>query len=107
MAGEGVVGLAVDEEADGGDLGEGGVEGSYDRLHGEGLDLDAGGVIVDEAAAQVDDGQLTGLRVGSVARLGFGEEEDFVDGWAALERVGGVGESVGGEEMLEKGLVEG
>ena len=39
-----------------GDLGEGGVEGSDDRLHGEGLDLDAGGVIVDEGAAEVDDG---------------------------------------------------
>ena len=56
MAGEGVVGLAVDEEADGGDLREGGVEGSDDGLHGEVFDLDAGGVVVDEGAAEIDDG---------------------------------------------------
>ena len=56
VAGEGVMGLAVDEEADGGDLGEGGVEGSYDRFDGQGFDLDAGRVIVDETAAEVDDG---------------------------------------------------
>src|SRR6266702_1782216 len=56
VAGEGVVGVAVDEEADGGDLGEGGVEGADHGFDGEGFDLDAGGVIVDETAAQVDDG---------------------------------------------------
>ena len=70
MAGESVVGLAVDEEADGGDLGEGGVEGADDRFDGEGFDLDAGGVIVDEAAAQVDDGQ------------GQPVSEDAVAAWA-------------------------
>src|SRR5216683_4265658 len=64
VAGEGVVGLAVDEETDGGDFGECGVKGADDRLHGEGFDLDAGGVIVDETTAEIDDGQLAGLCVG-------------------------------------------
>src|SRR5258708_5075796 len=35
--------------------------------------------------------------------MGVVEEEDVVDGWAALEGMGGVGESVGGEEVLEEG----
>ena len=69
MAGEGVVGLAVDEEADLGDLGKCGVEGADDRLQGEGFDLNAGGVVVDEGAAEVDDGQLFSLRRGSFGRL--------------------------------------
>ena len=56
MAGEGVVGLAVYEEADGGDLRKCGVEGADDGLDGEGFDLNAGGVVVDEGAAEVDDG---------------------------------------------------
>ena len=38
VAGEGVVGMAVDEEADAGDVGEGGVEGADDGLEGEGFD---------------------------------------------------------------------
>jgi hypothetical protein len=104
VAGQGVVGVAVDEETDGGDLGERGVEGADDRLDGEGFYLDAGGVIVDEAAAKVDDSQVAGLCVAAAGvRLGVGQEEDFVDGWAALERMGRVGESVGGEEVLEEG----
>ncbi len=56
MAGEGVVGLAVYEEADAGDLRECGVEGSDDGLYGEGFDLNARGVVVDKRASQVDDG---------------------------------------------------
>ena len=58
VAGEGIVGLAVDEEADLCDLGEVGVEGAEDGVEGECLDLDAGGVLVDEAATEVDDGEL-------------------------------------------------
>ena len=56
VAGEGVVGLAVDEEADAGNLGKRCVESADDRLHGKGFDLDSGGVIVYEGAVKVDDG---------------------------------------------------
>ena len=102
VAGEGVVGLAVDQEADGGDLREGGVEGADDGLHGEGFDLDAGGVVVDEAAAEVDDGQLAGLFAvslvsGSVRRKTSSTAGPPWSGWAR------VGESVGGEEVFEQG----
>ncbi len=55
MAGERVVGFAVNEKTDRGDLREGSVEGADDRLDGEGFDLDAGGMVVDESTAQVDD----------------------------------------------------
>jgi hypothetical protein len=55
VAGERVVGLAVYEEADGGYLGERGVEGADDGVDGEGFDLNAGGMVVDEAAAEIDD----------------------------------------------------
>ena len=58
MAGEGFAGLAVDEEADLLDLREVGVEGADHGEQGEGFDLDAGGVLIDEAAAEVDDGEL-------------------------------------------------
>ena len=95
VAGEGVAGLAVDEEADLGDLGEGGVEGADDGVEGEGFDLDAGGVVVDEGAAEVDDGELAGaVSVGGLvvaSECGDGDEEDVVDGGAALERMGGAG----------------
>ena len=73
MAGEGVVGLAVDEEADLGELREGGVEGADDGADGEVFDLDAGGMVVDEGAAEVDDGQFAGgfvARAGGLFRLG-------------------------------------
>ena len=104
VPGEGVVGVAVDEEADGGDLGECGVEGSDDRCDGESFDLDAGGVIVDEIAAEVDDGELAGL--GVEAGFGFGmrvaEQKDVIDGWTALQGMGGVGERVGGEKVFEE-----
>ena len=56
VSGKGVVGLTVDEEADFGDLWERGVKGADDGLHGEGFDLDAGGVIVEERTVKVDDG---------------------------------------------------
>ncbi len=56
MAGQGVVRLAVDEEADRGDLRKSGVKGADDRLHGEGLDLDTGWVVVEEGAVKIDDG---------------------------------------------------
>ena len=68
MAGEGVVRLAVDEETDTGDLGKSGVESPDDRLQREGFDLNALGVIVYERAAEIDDGQLSGLRRGSFGR---------------------------------------
>ena len=91
VAGEGVVGLAVDEEADGGDLREGGVEGADDGLHGEGFDLDAGGVVVDEGAAEVDDGELAGLFArgagsGSVRRKTSSTAGPACSGWAELGR---------------------
>jgi hypothetical protein len=55
VTGEGIVRLAVDEETDTGDLGESGVESAYDRLEGEGFYLNAGGVVVYERAAEIDD----------------------------------------------------
>ncbi len=68
VAGKGVVRLAVDEETDIGDLGKSGVESSDDRLQREGFDLNAGGVVVYERAAEIDDGQLFGLRRASPGR---------------------------------------
>jgi len=60
VAGKGVVGLAVDEEADAGDVGEGAVESTDDGLEGECLDEDAGGVFGDEGVGEVDEGELAG-----------------------------------------------
>jgi hypothetical protein len=103
VAGQGVVGLAVNEEANGGDLRKGGVEGADDRLHGEGFYLDAGGMVVDERAAEVDDGQLAGLAGRWLrGRLWIGEEKDVVDRGSALQRVGRLGERVGGEKVFEE-----
>ena len=56
VASEGVLGLAVDEEADLGELREGCVEGSDDGLEGEVLDLDAGGVVGGEGGLEIDYG---------------------------------------------------
>jgi len=104
VTGEGVVGLAVYEEADAGDLGECGVQGADDGLDGEGFDLDAGRVVVDEGAAQVDDGELARLVCSIAGRgVGIGEEEDVVYRGAGLEGVDGVGLGVGGQEMVEEG----
>ena len=89
MSGEGVVGFAVYEETDLGDLGERGVEGTDDGLEGEVFNEDAGGVIVGEGATEVDDGLIF-------------EEEDVVDGGAGLERVCGGGEGVLGDEVVEE-----
>ncbi len=89
VAGQGVVGFAVYEETDLCDLGQGGVEGSDDGLDGEVFDEDAGGVVVGEGAAEVDDGLVV-------------EEEDVVDGGAGLEGVGGGGEGVLGDEVVEE-----
>ena len=58
VAGEGFAGLAVDQETDLLDLRDVGVERADDGEKGEGFDFDAGGVGVDEAAAEVDDGEL-------------------------------------------------
>ena len=102
MAGEGFAGLAVDEEADLGDAREGGVEGADDGEEGEGFDLDAGGVVVGEGAAEIDDGELAGVGGVGLGGGGDGDEEDVVDGGAAVERVGGAGEGVGGEEVVEQ-----
>jgi hypothetical protein len=56
VAGEGVVGLTVDEEADLSDLRQSGVKGANDGLDGEDFDLNAGGVVGDEGAAEIDYG---------------------------------------------------
>ena len=56
VAGEGVAGLAVDQEADLFDAREVGVEGADDGFDGEVLELDAGGVVVGEGAVEIDDG---------------------------------------------------
>ena len=69
VAGEGVAVAAVDEETDGGDGGEVGVKGLEDGVEGEGLDLDAGGVVVGKGAVKVDDGELAGV---AVEGRGFG-----------------------------------
>src|ERR1700754_3084743 len=58
VAGEGFAGLAVDEEPDLLDLREVGVEGADHGEQGEGFDFDAGGMLADEAAAEIDDGEL-------------------------------------------------
>jgi hypothetical protein len=101
VAGEGVVRLAVDEETDCRDLREGGVEGADDRLHSESFDLDAGGVVIYKATAEVDDGELAGLFARGQLRIG--EEEDIVNGGTALERMRGVGGGVGGQEVFDQG----
>ena len=107
-----------------------GVEGADDGAQGEGFELDAGGVLRDEGAAEVDDGELTaGCRgfdgvgvvggdgdggrasggvggegiVDGVANDGKREEEDLIDGCAGLEGVRGAGERVLGDEVVEEG----
>ena len=105
--------MAVDEEADLGELGEGGVEGADDGEQGEVFGFDAGGVGVGEGAVEVDEGELTGgdaaegggVGVGAVgveAGDGEGEEEDIVDGGAGGEGVEGSGQGVLGEEAGEE-----
>ncbi len=107
MAGQGVVGIAVDEEADAGDVGEGSVEGADDGLEGEGFDEDAGGVIGDEGVFEIDDGELPGgfdagpRGVGWIGGFGV-EEEDVLYGGTGPEGVGGVGLGVLGEEVIEE-----
>ncbi len=131
VAGEGFARLAVDEEADLFDLGEVGVEGADDGAQGEGLDLDAGGVGVDEVAAEVDDGEFAaggpglegggwvgwrdgdgldaavgsggGCGVDGVAGDGKRNEEDVIDHEAGGEGMGGAGEGVLGDEVVEEG----
>jgi hypothetical protein len=56
VAGEGVVRLTVHQKAHLRDLRQTSVEGADDGLEGEGFDLDAGGVVGDEGAAEVDYG---------------------------------------------------
>ena len=131
MAGEGFVGLAVDEEADLLDLREVGVERADDGEQGEGFDLDAGGVGVDEAAVEVDDGEfaagaggLEGVGVGG-ARRGWWRARCrrwrwrwCRSAWPVMGRAtrktsstaapdcsgcGGAGEGVLGDEVLEEG----
>ena len=65
------------------------MEGADDGGDSEGFDLDAGGMVVDEGAAEVDDGQLAGLF--AWGGVGVGEEKEVVDGWASLEGMGGGG----------------
>ncbi len=113
MAGERVARLAVDQEAYLLDAREVGEERADDGVDGEGLDLDAGGMVIGEGAAQVDDGEQAGGRlvgslreaaalrggrcrrsVGAVSRIrgdcsaeGQIEQKDIVDGGAALQRM--------------------
>jgi hypothetical protein len=89
VSGEGVVWVAVYEEANLCDLWERGVESSDDGLEGEVFDEDAGGVVVEKRAAKIDDGLVV-------------EEEDVVDSRAGLEGVGGGWESVLGDEIVEE-----
>ncbi len=56
MAGEGVSRLAVHQETNFYDAGKVGIEGAEDGVDGEGLGLDAGGVMIGEAAVEVDHG---------------------------------------------------
>src|ERR1700723_2233229 len=72
VTGEGFTGLAVDEEANLLDLREVGVERADHGEQGEGFDLDAGGVLADEGAAEVDDGELAagGGGLGGVGVVG-------------------------------------
>src|ERR1700743_1423924 len=58
VAGEGFASLAVDEEADLLDLREVGVECADHGEQGEVLDLDTRGMLPDESAAEVNDGEL-------------------------------------------------
>ena len=58
VAGQGGAGLTVDEEADLGDAGQVGVEGSADGKHGEIFSLKAGRVGGDESAGEVDNGEF-------------------------------------------------
>jgi len=58
VAGQGVAGLAIDQEADLGQLREGGVEGADDGVDRQVFDGDAGGVGGDEGSVEVDDGEL-------------------------------------------------
>ena len=58
VAGEGGALLAVDEEADLGDVGKVGVDGRADGEDGEGFGFEAGGVAGGEGAGEVDDGEL-------------------------------------------------
>src|SRR5580698_2626893 len=130
VAGEGFAGLAVDEEANLLDLREVGVEGADHGEEGEVFDLDAGGMLPNEAAAEVDDGELAagcgGLEgvgvvggdgdggdaalgvvgkraINGVADDGKWQEENLVDGGAGLERVRGAGKGVLGDEVVEEG----
>jgi hypothetical protein len=80
VAGQCVVGLSIDEEADLCDVGQNGVQRSDDRVQGEQLGYYAGGVVIDEGAVQADYGNLPGRRT-----VGVGHQEDIVDGWTALK----------------------
>src|SRR5580700_1600751 len=89
VAGEGFAGLAVDEEADLLDLREVGVEGANHGEQGEVFNLDAGGMLADESAAEVDDGELAagGGWFGGVGVVGG----DGDGGCVAVGVGGGVG----------------
>jgi hypothetical protein len=56
VAGEGIVGLAIDQKANLCDLGKGRVERGDEREQGKGFHLDAGGMVFDEGAVKIDDG---------------------------------------------------
>lgn len=55
MAGQGVVGLAIDEETNLGELREGSVEGADDGEEGEVFCLDAGGMVFYKRSVEIDD----------------------------------------------------
>jgi hypothetical protein len=74
------------------------VQRADDGVEREQFGFDARGMIVDEGAAQANDSYAAFAGVG-----GVGQKEDVVDGRAALNRVGGAGKSVLGEQVFEQG----
>ena len=74
MAGESVARVTVDDESYLADLREVSVQGADDGRDREGLDFDAGGVVIGEGAVQIDHRELAGIAVkrcvlGEVKRL--------------------------------------
>ncbi len=91
VAGQGFAGLAVDEETDLGEIGEGGVQGADDGLEGESLGEDAGGMIGGEGFVEVDYRELTMGEIVAGCSEWQGGKEDVVYCLASGERMSGVG----------------
>ena len=78
MTGERGAWLAVDEEADLGDIGKVGTDRRTDGEHGERLGFEPRGMAGRECACEIDDGELIAGRLGSF-RSGNGQEKDLGD----------------------------